>query len=533
MFYGDLLWQGKIELNMRTKIVLGETYNTYSDLPDHLYEALATSASHHPENVCISDHYGREYTFSVFLKMVDQFAAYLRQGVGICRGTHVALLLYNSIEFCVSIFALIKIGAVAVPLPSKFKEREIQSLIVKSETKCVICDEDFLPWMKPGVEMERLQVIVSKDGCHGYGFAHLLNKAFAPEICSALPEGDAILMFTSGTTAMSKGVVLTNFNIMHAVCTYHRILKITPEDTTIIPIPIYHITGIVALLGLFIYSGGRIFLHKTFDAVRVLETVKQERITFLHASPTVFSKLLEHRNKYPELPSLRMLACGSSNMPKDKITSLHKWMVNMQFRTVYGLTETSSPATIFDMDAAQSPYIGSSGLPVPGTVFKIVGDNGAELQCGEIGEIFVKGSVVLREYYDISLPEQFSEGWLATGDLGYFAENGYMFVVGRKKDMINRGGEKICSYDVENELYRLPGVSEAVVVGIPDELYGEVPVALVKLEENSNLSGAEIQRQLLGKIAGYKIPTRIMIAKEIPLTPNNKIDRKKVQALFR
>ena len=318
---------------------------------------------------------------------------------------------------------------------------------------------------------------------------------------------------------------------MNAVTTYQKILNITSDDVSVIPIPIYHVTGMVALLGLFVHCGGTLYLHKIFNARRVLQCVKDHNVTFLHASPTVFSMLLEEKDSFPSLPTLKQFACGSSNMPKEKLAAIHNWLPHSDFHTVYGLTETTSPATIFPGDASTSPYIGSSGLPVPGTVFEIRDDNGHLVKDGEIGEIWIYGNVVLTSYYKLETPS-LKDGWLGTGDLGYFNKEGYLFVVDRKKDMINRGGEKICSFDVENEIYKLEGVNEAAVVGIPDEVYGEVAAALVKLDPESNLDEKKIQELLRKKIAKYKIPKRILIADEIPLTPNGKVNKRAIRKMF-
>ena len=196
-----------------------------------------------------------------------------------------------------------------------------------------------------------------------------------------------------------------------------------------------------------------------------------------------------------------------------------------------GLQRLHLRPLFFPGDASTSPYIGSSGLPVPGTVFEIRDDNGNLVKDGEIGEIWIYGNIVLTSYYKLETPS-LKDGWLGTGDLGYFNKEGYLFVVDRKKDMINRGGEKICSFDVENEIYKLEGVNEAAVVGIPDEVYGEVAAALVKLDPESNLDEKKIQELLRKKIAKYKIPKRILIADEIPLTPNGKVNKRAIRKMF-
>ena len=231
------------------------------------------------------------------------------------------------------------------------------------------------------------------------------------------------------------------------------------------------------------------------------------------------------------LPSLRIFACGSSNMPPGKIKMLKRWLPDCAFRTIYGLTETTSPATVFPTDANESPYIGSSGVPIPGIVFKIVNSDGEEVPDGEKGEVLVKGKNVTSSYYKTQ-NGAIIDGWLNTGDIGYFNEAGYLYLVDRKKDMINRGGEKICSFDVENELLSIEGVEDTAVVGILDELYGEVPVAVVKLQVAGSLTEAELKSRLKEKIAGYKVPVKIKMVDHIPMTENMKTDKKKIRELF-
>ncbi len=534
MYDGTELWKSRLAFELEKREYNGKEYVTYTGLPDNFYVSMAETAAAYPDKVCIVDDDGTAITFREFLDMVDQLADYLFLEERVREGDHIALMMFNCREFCAAFAALIKLGVMVQPLPSKFKQKEILSLLEKADCRMVICDSAFTSWMEPLSE-RGVKVLESRGEPGRYGFAYLMRGFGRPAkhvVCMAKPEGEAILMFTSGTTSKSKGVVLTNFNVMHAIETYRRILRITDQDRSIIAVPIYHVTGLIAIMGLFLCSGGTIWLHRIFNAKRVLECVRTNRLTFIHGAPTVFSMLLQEKEAFPRLPSLRAFACGSSNMPKEKIRALHKWLPDMDFHTVYGLTETSSPATIFPEDAAESPYIGSSGIPVPGTCFRIMGENGEELPAGETGEVQIKGSVVLKEYYKMNTPALTEDGWLSTGDLGYFNEDGYIYLVDRKKDVINRGGEKICSYDVENELYLIPGIEEAAVVGIPDELYGEIAAAVIKCTKDADLSEEKIKEILHGRIAKYKIPGKILFVDEIPETPNGKIDKKLIRTMF-
>lgn len=526
MVDGRQCWSQRLSLDMVRKNVGGRVYETYNGLPDNLYAALQHTAAVYPNKAAIIDDNGDAVSYLRLLELVEQFAGYLENNLEIKKGSQVALMLYSGSAFCVSYLAAIRLGAVTLPLPSKFRQDEVLALLSKADPALIICDEDFTQWMEP-FKNRNVGILTA-----GYLATSLPMGSGCATPCTTLPEEPAILMYTSGTTSLSKGVLLTNFNVMHSVETYRCLLGITPEDRTVIGVPIYHVTGLIALLSLFLYTGGTVYLHKRFDAKRILECIVRNGITFMHGSPTVFSMMLKEKNSFPELPTFRMIACGSSYMPKEKILAIHEWLPNTEFRTVYGMTETSSPATVFPCDTAVSPYISSCGLPVPGLEFRIAGEDGTELPPMQIGEVLIKGSVILREYYRLKTPMLTDDGWLSTGDMGYFNQEGYLFLVDRKKDMINRGGEKICSYDIEYELYKLPGVEGAAVVGIPDEIYGESAAAVVVPQPGVSLTEETVKAYLSQHLARYKIPVRILFTDQLPITANGKINKKEIRTWF-
>ena len=531
MINGTKIWNSLIPMDIaKKKLRCGREIETFPDLPASIYEALLNSTRKNARKTAIIDNYDRPCSYLELQEKVDRFAAYLMFKAMVNKGDHIALMLYNSLEFCVAFLAITKLGAVTVPLPTKYKEQAVKLLIDKSDVQYIICDRDYFSWFT-GYEHQGVRIIPADNAEDGYGFSAYTIFNTPRTESAGTSEDTAILMFTSGTTSQSKGVAIKNYSIMHAIAVYQKLLGITEKDKSIIPIPIYHITGLVALLGLFLYTGGTLYLHKYFNPVRVLKCIRGSNITFLHASPTIFSMLHAEAGQFPDLPSLKKMACGSSNMPREKLRQIHAWLKDSTFYTIYGLTETTSPATIFPGDAATSEYIGSSGFPIPGTRFMIRGEDGSDLPPNVIGEIRISGTVVLDSYYNLNTAS-LKDGWLDTGDLGYFNPEGYLFIVDRKKDMINRGGEKIWSFDVENELYRVSGISEAAVVGIPDDIYGETAAAAVKLSPSANLTEADIKQALTDKIARYMIPSRILILDDIPVTPNGKIDKFSVRKLF-
>jgi fatty-acyl-CoA synthase/long-chain acyl-CoA synthetase len=532
MIKGSTFWDNLTMNNMKDTIFNKINVLSYVDMPHSLYNSLQETAAKYPEKVAFYDNWERSYTYNAFLEMVDSMAAYLKKTFDVKKRTHVGILLHNSIEFCVSFFAVVKLGAVAIPFPSKYREPEIEQLINKADLSVLLYSETFEQWILD-YKLEEVGLLKSENEETGYGFRHISFKGLHIDEGAGELEDEVIIMFTSGTTSQSKGVVLCNYNVMNAVVVYNRTLGITPEDKTIIPVPIYHITGLVALLGLFVYTGGTVYLYRRYDAKRILSCIRDNEITFMHGSPTVYGLMLDYKSLFPRLPSLRMLACGSSYMPKEKMKEIHKWIPNTKFQIVYGMTETSSPALIFPEDAPTSIYAGAAGKPIPGIEFKFLDEEKQELGCNEVGEIWIRGNVVTKGYYKMETDLFSKDNWLNTGDMGYYNEDGYVFIVDRKKDMINRGGEKIWCTDIEEELLRISDIKDAAVVGIPDDIYGETAAAIVVVKEGTTLTEKEIQDDLKKRVAKYKIPTKILFVSEIPKTAGMKVNKKLIKTMLK
>ena len=523
MLIGQHLWEQAIISDMIHRTVSSEKeIVTYPVSYNTLYDMLVSTAALHGNKTAIVTN--QPYTYSQLLTLVDAFSLVLSRTYCITPNQQVATVLYNTIEHCISLLALNKLGAVIIPLSTKSTAKELSAIIAQSDICLFLYESTIHDIIAP-----------FSDSINGISSVDILpfcqkvtsNPDFT-DINSSNSVGSytdmAAVLFTSGTTAQSKGVILKNYNLLHAIISYQRILDLSFKDNLLLPIPLFYVTGLIAVFGLSIFIGSTLYLHKFFNPQHVLETIKTHHISFLHASPTVFSKLLEYACEFPSLPSLRSFACGSSNMPKEKLLRIHQWLPELVFHTIYGLTETSSPATIFPNDAATSPFIGSSGLPIPGVIIKIITTAGIEAAAFETGEIFICGSVVLDSYYQLDTA-LLKDGWLATGDIGYFNEQGYLFIVDRKKDMINRGGEKIWSFEVENALYQMPAIKESAVFGISDEMYGELPVAAIVVNPSYHLNASDIHTFLLTRISKYKIPVKYLFVDEIPLTRNSKVDK--------
>ena len=526
MICGSACWNRALQRGMGPRSFGGRTVTTFDDLPASLYHMLAATAGRAADATAIVDDWHRATSFSALLARVDALAAHLA-GLGVTRGSHVGLLMHADLEFAVALYAISKLGAVCVPIPTKYREPEVLSLMRAAKLSALVTGEEFGEWADAFGGL-RVPVVWSRGVAEGYGFAGLTGADVPAAGGSTDP---VIMMFTSGTTSAAKGVVLRNYNVCHAAMVYARLMGTTPEDRCLIPIPIYHVTGLIALLVQFVYVGATTYLHRRFDARRVLEAVRDDEITYLHGSPTSFAELLPLRPEFPELPSVRAMLSGSSYEPLPAMRAFHDWMPTATFQVVYGMTETASPALLFPLDSPTSVYAGATGKPVPGVDAKIVDEDGSEVAPGETGELLLRGACVTEGYYRGVAPGPDAEGWLATGDVAYANAEGTVWVVDRKKDMINRGGEKVWCSALEEVVCELPFVSACCAAGIPDELYGEVPVAAVVAAPGTAPTERELQDALRGRIAHFKIPVHVVFVDAIPTTRGDKPDRRAVRAL--
>ena len=493
----------------------------------NLYQALSHSALRRPDNLALAFE-DQRYRYADFHQRVQQVMAQLERVWSLRKGDRILLAWGNRPEFCEVFFAALGLGIEVVPFSTKLKECESEALVRHIAPQVVLFDASLQDWLGNTPDARCVALTEWKT---------ITLPAALPEVPNQVSRHDtAVIMFTSGTTGEPKGAVITHGNLLAAVDAYAHNLNLSEADSTILAVPIYHITGLSALLALFITLGATIWLQQRFNAGEVFTTLREQNITFLHGSPTVFILLCQavraRSADQPQVyPSLRAIACGAGHLNEGLIRELKALFPCTTIHPIYGLTETTSPATIFPVDVWGSPKCGSSGRPIAGLSIQIRDDQQQPLAAGQIGHIWLQGEVVIREYWQCNQRRAScdAEGWFCTGDLGYLDEEGWLYVKDRSKDMINRGGEKIYSLELENILSTYPGVREVAVIPAPSPVYGEEPVAFIVPDEQCHLISEAILDWLKGRIARFKLPARIIFTRILPRTHNGKVNKRQLK----
>lgn len=505
----------------------------------NLYQSLQQSVTARAEHMAICFE-GHKYSYAQFNHNVSLNILCLTENFKLKKGDVIVLALGNRPEFCALFYAAMALGVIVVPLSTKLKSDDSHIILGSVNAEVVFFDPEHQPWLATS-SIEKPHHRISLPNWQ-FMLRNADNNSLPKPTTktTVTPDDIAAIIYTSGTTGSPKGAAITHGNFLHAITAYQGSLNLTAEDSTILPIPICHITGLSALLCLFIHIGGTIHLHQRFNAEEILKSVSQYNITFLHGSPTVFILLIQeaekHLTKY-NYSSLRMIACGAGHLNIGIIERLSELFPNTEIRPIYGLTETTSPASIFPQDARNSKKPGSSGLPIDGLECQIRDDSNHLLPAGETGHLWLKGPVVIKEYWKNNKANQqnFQNGWFYTGDIASIDNDGYLFIKDRSKDMINRGGEKIYCIEIENLISNYPGVKDVAIVPRHSEIYGEEAVAYIVAHKDKPLVSDNISQWLSDKIAKFKIPSKIIFIAELPKNTNGKTDklslRKKANSL--
>ncbi len=457
-------------------------------------------------------------TWRMLAQRIEQTAGWLRQR-GIGADDIVAVFMKNSPALLELAFAASHIGAVFLPINYRLAGDEVGYIITHAGANLLIADEEFAP------TVQGLPNVVLVDAAARVDSTRLCPGAPAAEMLARQPADLFRLMYTSGTTARPKGVVHTYENFYWKSADHILCLGLTAATRLLIVGPLYHV-GAFDLPGIAVlWLGGTIVLQREFDAGAVLDAIEAENIEGVWLAPVMTGALLaEAARKSRRVASLRWVIGGGDRTPESRIRAFAEAFPAARYIDAYGLTETCSGDTFMEA-GHEIAKIGSVGRPVAHLEIRIVNDDGAPLPAGENGEICLRGPKVTRGYWRD--PERtrasFLGDWFRTGDVGYLDEDGFLFLTDRKKDLIVSGGENIASSEIERVLYDLPLIAEAAVIGVPDERWGEIPLAVVVMAEGAAFEPLAILAHCRAKLAGFKVPKVIVRRDTLPRNPSGKI----------
>ncbi|MFW6230327.1 MAG: long-chain-fatty-acid--CoA ligase, partial [Halanaerobium sp.] len=431
----------------------------------------------------------------------------------------VSIMLPNSIEFLISYLGVIKSGATMVPLNISFKVPAVEYILNNSEASVIITSEKFLPLIKD-CNLDFLENIILVDGDQADDYILLSDlkaqKETLPELKNIDSEFSAACLYTSGTTGQPKGAMLSHHNLIFDTQKTIEHLKVDDSDCYLCVLPMFHAFAETVCMLMPLFLGAEIVIVDRFLPEKVLKTIQEKNVTFFAGVPTMYSALLNVKNKeLYDLSHLNLCISGGAAMPQQTMEDFEETF-KVKILEGNGPTEASPVAYVNPVDGETKS--GSVGLPIPETKVKIVDENDNELPRNEIGEIIVQGEHIMKGYY--KMPEETEKtlrgGWLHTGDLGKMDEDGYVYIVDRKKDMINVGGLNVYPREIEEQLYKHPKIREAAVVATKDELRGEIPKAVIVLKDGENASEREIQKYCMKYFANYKVPKLIEFIDELP-----------------
>ena len=526
-----------------------------------LYTVVTESAKRYPNST--SMHYqGRDFAYSELDDTSSRFASALAS-LGVKRRDRIAIFLPNVPQFVFAFFGILKIGGIVVNTNPLYKERELEHQLNDSGAEVVVapnnvvkgndlydslekCRErthlrhvittsvtDYLPGLKS--RLAGLVGIKSVKRTRTLDFVTLVKSSTPLATPASIEpmEDVAVLQYTGGTTGISKGAMLTHYNLYSNAVRTANYLPLTPKDVALAVLPLFHIYGLTTAMTAPFYAYSEIVLLPSFHVAEVMKTIQTRRVTSFCGVPSMYIAI----NNSPkvrefDLSSVRVCVSGGSALPME----VRKWFISLTGGNLvegYGLSETS-PITHCNPLTEGGVKPGSIGVPFPETDAMIVDldDPNKRLPVGSVGELAVKGPQVMKGYWNNKeeTARVFHDGWLLTGDIAKMDEDGYFFIVDRKKDMVDVGGFKVYPRDVEEVLFEHPGIKEAAVVGIPDKFSGEVVKAfIVRREEAVSLTEQEVIGFCEARLVKYKVPKKVDFVAELPKTLVGKVLRRKLR----
>jgi long-chain acyl-CoA synthetase len=442
-------------------------------------------------------------------------------------GDRVGLMLPNVPEFAIVFYGVLRAGGVAVPMNPLLKRREVEYYLADSGAKVLFAWHEVAGEAEAGAKSAGAELVTVAP----QDFRALVNdREPSGDPVSRVGSDTAVILYTSGTTGRPKGAELTHagLNTNQAV-TARTLIRVGPDDVVMGCLPLFHVFGLTCGLNAAIANGATLTLIPRYAPAKALEVIQRDGVTVYEGVPTMYAAMLgvPERSTY-DVSTLRTCVSGGAALPVEILRSFED-AFGCIILEGYGLSETSPVASFNHPDAVRKP--GSIGTPIEGVRMRVVDDFKRPVAAGEIGEIQIGGHNVMKGYWnkpDATAATVDADGWLSTGDMARQDEDGYYFIVDRKKDLLIRGGYNVYPREVEEVLYEHPAVAEAAVVGIPHPSLGEEIGAAVALKEGTTATPEELRDHVKSRIAAYKYPRAVWIVDELPKGPTGKIQRRDV-----
>lgn len=471
----------------------------------------------------------RAYTNRQIIQEADRLASSL-QNLGLKKGDNIVVMLPNCPEVIISYQGILRLGGVIVPLIPLMNTKELMHILANCEAVAMITIPDiFLKnenLLRHHQTLKHIIVLSGETVPGALSFDQLIRERQKPFLPPAIDEKDlAVILYTAGTTSSPKGVMLTHKNLYSNAVNAARSHDTQSSDITLVALPLSHSFGLTSMNKAYQYGNLHVLMRK-FQPEEAFKLIEKHRVTDFPGSPAMFITMLQspEAEKY-DLSSLTSCLSGSAPFPLASLLAFQK-KFNCTVYEAYGLSEASPAVSTNYHHRPTKP--GSIGQPIPEVEVRIVDDQDQDLPHGEVGELLVKGPNVSAGYY--KQPEEtartFRNGWLHTGDMARMDEDGYLYIVERKKDLIIRGGFNIYPRDLEEILYKHPAVKDAVAIGVPDPVMGEEIKLYIVLKNNTNASAEEIHQHCREQLAKNKWPKTIEFVNTLPRNPMGKILRK-------
>ncbi len=479
---------------------------------------------------------GQRYTFAELNGRANRLANWML-ALGVEKGDRVSILAQNCIEYVDLFYGLAKIGAILAPLNWRLAARELVYIVNDSQPKVLICGPEFtemLEEMRPGIEVARYVSIegAELEGTLDYDSGLAIASAAEPPRPPLDPDDSYAILYTSGTTGRPKGAMIPHRQILWNAINTITSWGLNENDVSPVFTPLFHAGGLFAFLTPLLYVGGRLLLFRSFDLDGIFRAILDERCTVVLGVPTIFRMIMDHAGfEEADFGHVRFFISGGAPLPPELV---HEWLSAKGgvFRQGYGLTEVG--ANCFSMTDEESvPKLGSVGKPIFHSKMRLVNpETGQDVAVGEEGELRIWGPHVCTGYWrnpEASAeslwfdPQDGSGPWFCTGDSARMDEDGFFYIIGRYKDMIKSGGENIYAAEVEAVFREHPSVTDAALIGMPHETWGEVGLMVVVLETDATATEEELKAFCTEHLARFKVPKKVVFADELPYSSYGKV----------